>query len=86
VSEQGGDDERGKEPELAVRHDVAEKVRIHDTHDSPPPMTLPQRSSARLLIIDPDRRLFRYEDGREQPFWATSTRMPRRPSDGIRDE
>jgi ADP-ribose pyrophosphatase YjhB (NUDIX family) len=36
-------------------------------------MTLPQRSSARLLIIDPDGRLllFRYEDGRQQPFWAT---------------
>lgn len=34
---------------------------------------LPQRFSARLLIIDPDGRLllFRYEDGREQPFWAT---------------
>lgn len=36
-------------------------------------MTLPQRSCARLLILDPDGRLllFRYEDGREQPFWAT---------------
>jgi 8-oxo-dGTP pyrophosphatase MutT (NUDIX family) len=36
-------------------------------------MTLPQRSSARLLILDPDGRLllFRYEDAREPPFWAT---------------
>lgn len=36
-------------------------------------MSLPRRFSARLLIIDPDGRLllFRYEDGREPPFWAT---------------
>jgi 8-oxo-dGTP diphosphatase len=37
-------------------------------------MTLPQRFSARLLIIDPDGclLLFRYEDGGQQPFWATT--------------
>jgi ADP-ribose pyrophosphatase YjhB (NUDIX family) len=31
------------------------------------------RRSARLVILDPDDRLllFRYEDGREPPFWAT---------------
>lgn len=34
---------------------------------------LPERRSARLLIIDQEDRLllFRYEDGREPPFWAT---------------
>jgi ADP-ribose pyrophosphatase YjhB (NUDIX family) len=33
----------------------------------------PERRSARLLIIDPEDRLllFRYDDGREPPFWAT---------------
>ncbi len=36
-------------------------------------MTLPQRASARLLVVSPDGQLllFRYDDGREQPFWAT---------------
>lgn len=36
-------------------------------------MTLPRRFCARLLVVDPDGRLllFRYEDGREPPFWAT---------------
>lgn len=35
--------------------------------------TLPERRSARLLILDPAGRLllFRYADGREPPFWAT---------------
>jgi ADP-ribose pyrophosphatase YjhB (NUDIX family) len=34
---------------------------------------LPEHRSARLLIVDPRGRLllFRYEDGREPPFWAT---------------
>ena len=38
-----------------------------------PKAVLPERRSARLLIVDPDGRmlLFRYEDGREPPFWAT---------------
>lgn len=38
-----------------------------------PPTALPERRSARLLIVDPDGRLllFRYEDGRGPPFWAT---------------
>ena len=37
------------------------------------PSALPERRSARLLILDPDGRLllFRYDDGREPPFWAT---------------
>ena len=38
-----------------------------------PEAVLPERRSARLLIVAPDGRLllFRYEDGREPPFWAT---------------
>ena len=38
-----------------------------------PPTALPERHSARLLVVDPDGRLllFRYDDGREPPFWAT---------------
>ncbi len=38
-----------------------------------PSSALPERRSARLLIVDPDGRLllFRYEDEREPPFWAT---------------
>jgi ADP-ribose pyrophosphatase YjhB (NUDIX family) len=38
-----------------------------------PEAVLAERRSARLLIVDPDGRmlLFRYEDGREPPFWAT---------------
>jgi ADP-ribose pyrophosphatase YjhB (NUDIX family) len=34
---------------------------------------VPERRSARLLIVDPDGRLllFRYDDGRVPPFWAT---------------
>lgn len=38
-----------------------------------PEAALPERRSARLLIVDPDGRLllFRYEDGREPSFWAT---------------
>lgn len=34
---------------------------------------LPERRSARLLVLDPEGRLllFRYDDGRGPPFWAT---------------
>lgn len=36
-------------------------------------MDLPERRCARLLILDVTGRLllFRYDDGRETPFWAT---------------
>ena len=38
-----------------------------------PAPTLPERRSARLLVVEPGGRLllFRYADGREPPFWAT---------------
>lgn len=38
-----------------------------------PESSLPERRSARLLVVAQDGRLllFRYEDGREPPFWAT---------------
>ena len=38
-----------------------------------PPTPVPERRSARLLVVDADGRLLlvRYDDGREPPFWAT---------------
>lgn len=39
----------------------------------PSEFSIPERQSARLLIVDPQGRLllFRYADGRTPPFWAT---------------
>ena len=46
-----------------------------DRRDYGDPMdsTLPERRSARLLIVEPGRRLllFRYHDEHKDPFWAT---------------
>ena len=64
---------RFRAAELCRRGDARVLGRLKPTPLRRPTLTLPLRRSARLLIVDPDGRvlLFRYDDGREAPFWAT---------------